>query len=372
VQPLVVSGLTAAQVTGLIRDSDAVTFSAGLELLDINLNHLDTLDDWFVGGSVGRDNYATLHGTAALSLTQELDWGTAIVRPSMTISDGVLSATFNLGAYLTSSPNTNLAENPITHEIVGYDILHWLNTPIGESYVVAAGTDYLTAVESILTTQGITQYQIDKQAAGTVLANDKVWAFSDNATWLNVINGLLAGIGYMGIYSDWNGMLRVEPYLLPTDRQSEWAYDTDPAVSMLSPDRTVVRDTFNAPNKWVFHWQQAPEGVQPVEGAGIYTFINQTNGPTSVAERGRVIAAPPQAIDVVDQASLVAKAQQSIDADLRLHATIELKTFPNPASWHFDRYTLNDPGVGPYANVLGVKWSLPLNGDDMSHVWSVL
>jgi hypothetical protein len=372
VRPLAQTGLTAAQVTTLLRDSPAVQFGAGLELLDIDLNVLVDLTDFFAGGSVSRSNYATLHATATLSLSTELDWGTAIVRPYLTATDGTLTGRWNEGAYLTSSPATGISETPITHEISGYDILHWLNTPIGEAYVVNAGTDYLTAVETILTTQGVTAYQIDQQAAGTVLPAAKVWAFSDSTTWLNVINDLLASVGYMGIYSDWDGRLRVEPYQLPTDRAAEWLYDSTPEVSMMARKRTLTRDTFNSPNRWVFHWSQPPEGAQPVEGAGVYTFVNELNGPTSVAARGRVISARPQAIDVVDQAALVAAAQISIDADLRLSSTLDVETFPNPLHWHFDRMTINDPGVGAIAELLSVNWTLPLDGGDMRHVWSLL
>jgi hypothetical protein len=88
--------------------------------------------------------------------------------------------------------------------------------------------------------------------------------------------------------------------------------------------------------------------------------------------RGRVISAKPQQIDVVDHNALVAKAQQSIDADMRLKTTYELSTFPNLASWHFDKYTLADSGLGPISDVLGVKWSLPLDGSNMVHEWSMI
>jgi hypothetical protein len=366
------AALTAAQVTALIRDSAAVQVSAGCELLDVGLNVLADLSDFLVGGSVGRDPYATLHGTATLSLAQELDWGTAILRPYLVLSDGTVTARFNLGAYLTSSPTTVAGSDPITHDITGYDILHWLNTPVGEAYVVAAGTGYLAAAEAILLAQGITAYLIDQDRAASVLAAPRVWVLDQRTTWLNVVNDLLAGVGYQGLWSDWDGRLRMTPYLLPSARASEWLYGTDVASSMLGPDRAVTRDFFNAPNRWVFYWSQDPSGAAPVDGAGLYTYVNQANGPTSVASRGRVITAAPQQLDVVDQTALVAAAQSKIDADLRLATTIDMPVAPNPLHWHFDRVTVDDPGVGPLAEVLVVKWSLPLDGGDGAQVWSVL
>lgn len=377
-QPLARDGYTSAQIQSLIRDAEAVGTSAGLELLDASLNVLEDLTDRFEGGTVTRANYATLHGTSSLKIAAELSWGTAIIRPYLMMSgriplDGTtVTARFNLGAYLTNSPKTELGESTITHEVDGFDILHWLNTPVGEAFVVADGTSYLDAVATILNAQGLTKYNIDQTSAGLILDSPKVWAFDDNTTWLNIINDLLAAIGYQGIFSDWDGTLRVQPYILPTDRATEWLYTSDGTTSMLDNKRTVTRDYFDAPNQWVFYWSKDPATAQPVEGAGIYTYTNDTNGPTSVSERGRVISAKPERIDVADQASLIGAAQQRIESDIRLKTTVEASSFPNPLHWHFDRITLADPAFGSIAEGLAVRWTLPLNGGDMSHEWSLI
>ncbi len=366
------NGLTADQVRALIRDSSTLHVSSGLQLVDVNLNVLADFVDDFQGGSVTRDAYSTLHGTAQLVLAQELDWGTAIVRPYMTLSDGVVSATFNLGAYLTSSPRTEAGETPRTHSIDGYDILHWLNTPVGASYVVPAGQGYLDAAEQVLLNQGIAAYQIDQTAAASVLPVPKVWALDTQTTWLNIVNDLLAAVGYLGLWSDWDGNLRMSAYDTPIARTSEWFYSTDAAVSMLTPRRSAIHDLFNAPNKWVFYWSKDPSGAQPVEGAGVYTFQNDNVGDTSVDARGRIITAPPQQVDVVDQAALVLKASQYIDTQLQVRTTIEAGTSPNPLHWHFDRLTLDDAELGRYVELLGTKWTLPLDGSDMTHQWTRL
>lgn len=363
--------LSAAQVESLIRDTAALKTSAGVELLDIGLNVLADLTDVFAGGTVSRSSYATLHGTATLHVAQTLDWGTAILRPYMILNDGVTFARFNLGAYLTSSPREEVGEAPATHEIAGYDILHWLNTPVGEAFSVDAGTGYLAAAETILTTQGIVAYQIDQTRADAVLPTARIWPLDANTTWLNIVNDLTSAIGYQGIWSDWNGALRIVPYVNPTDRATEWLYDTDPLTSMLG-QRVAVRDFFNAPNRWVFYWSADPSGAQPVEGAGVYTFVNEATGPTSRAARNRTITAAPQQVDAVDQTALIALAQSRIDADLRLMTTFEMTTAPNPLHWHFDRVTVDDPELGILPDALVTKWDLPLDGEDMTQSWSLL
>jgi hypothetical protein len=365
--------LTAAQVAAIIRDAPDIRTAAGLELLDVNLNVLTDLTADFQGGSVSRASYATLHGTATLQVARDLNWGTAILRPYMTITDGMNVVRFNLGAYLTSSPKTEVGEVPVTHEVDGYDILHWLNTPVGQAHVVPAGTGYLAAAEAILQTQGIVAYQIDQAQAAVVLAAPRVWVLDSSTTWLMIVNDLVAGVGYQGVWSDWDGRLRITPYQRPLERGPEWLYAVDGVSSMIAPRRTITRDYFAAPNRWVFYWSQDPSGATPVEGAGVYTYVNNRDGPTSVAERGgRVITAAPQQVDAVDQSALIAQAQAAIDADLRLKTTVEVPVSPNPLHWHFDRIAVADPLLGSVADALVTRWTLPLDGSDGTQEWSVL
>lgn len=340
----------------------------------MSLSVIEDITDDLEGGSVGRDSYATLHGSATIQVARDLDWGTAIIRPYMTMTDNIYTARFNLGAYLTSSPETNPVATPITHDVQGYDILHWLNTPVGEAYTVAAGRGYLDAAEDVLQAQGILAYRIDQAQASKTLPTAKVWALDPRTTWLNVVNDLLLAIGYQGLWSDWDGALQMTPYVSPTNRATEWLYTTDPNTSMLANERKMIRDWFDAPNRWVFYWSKDPSTAAPVEGAGVYTFVNERNGPTSVQARGRVITAAPVQIDAVDQSALIAAAQLTIDADLRLKTVFEVSTFPNPLHWHFDRVTLNDPSMHPLADVVVSKWNLPLKpvGDDMKQTWSLL
>jgi hypothetical protein len=364
--------LTTAQVVALIQDAPAVTVSAGGELLDMNLNVLADISDDLIGGQVSRNVYATLHGAATLAVARELDWGTAIIRPTLTMTDGTVTATFRLGAYFCDTPKRAVGDVPQVYDVTGYDILHGLGSPVGEAYAVAAGVGYLTTVEAILTANGYTRYVIDQQATAVTLPTARVWPLDDQTTWLGIVNDLLASIGYQGIWSDWDGVLHVQPYELPRLRAPEWTYDTGEHTSMIAPARTVERDLYLAPNRWVFHRTNGVDGPPPVEGSGVYTYVNATAGPTSVAARGGRVITTVVGVDVADQASLVARAQITIDADLRLRTSREVSTWPNPLHWHFDRLYLNDPAAGPPVDVLGTAWTLPLDGGAQTHSWSDL
>jgi len=368
------NALVGDDVIALIQDSNSLVVGGGVELISMNLDVIADYTNDLQGGSVTRSAFADLHGSCALRLSTNLEWGTAIVRPYMVLSDDPknpsISARFNLGAYFTSTPKRTVGLYPETFDVTGYDILHQLQDTVGDVYVALAGDSYLAIVEAILLDRGYTKYIIDQTSAATVLPSAKVWALDENIKWINVVNDLLAAIGYAGIWSDWNGYLRMHQYITPNQRSAEWLYTADEHTAMLGRDRSIVTDFYDAPNRWVAVRSNNVDDIPPEEGNGVFTYVNENVGPTSVDARGGRVITRYLNIDVADHASLVIAAQVSIDADLRLSTKYEVTTSPNPLHWHFDRMLVNDQDLGEYLEVMGTQWTLPLNGEDMSHEWS--
>lgn len=362
--------IAAGLVEALIRDAAAVETGYGCELTDLTFEVVEDISGDVLGGSVRRSAYDTLHGSAQLAITRDLPFGYAVLRPYFTLYDGTTRARFNLGAYFTDTPARPLAETPVTYNIQCYDLLTALDTNLGDAYSLPAGTNYLDAVEDILQGQGFHQYLIDRQSSA-VLPVARAWPFDDNTTWLSVVNDLSASIGYQGVWSDWQGRLRVAPYSSPRVRPAEWTYDTDPGTSLLSTERSEWHDYFKAPNSWVFVRNNQIDGAQPVTGNGVYRFDNTRTGVTSQEARRRTIVKKVM-VDAADQAALEAAAQITIDADMQIPVKITAKTSPNPLHWHFDILRLEDEARGPATNVLGTSWTLPLDGGDMDHEWTVL
>jgi hypothetical protein len=362
--------LTAARVVELIRDTTSVRFSGGCELLTgLDLGLAEDFTDDLDTGSVSRGSFANLHATAELTVTRELPFASAIVRPYLRLTDGVDTARFNLGAYFTSTPARDVSRTPVSYSVQCYDLLSILDDPVGDSYAVAEGTSYLEAIESILESRGVVRFLIDQTAADKVLPTDRTWMFADNVTWLLIVNDLLSSIGYQGIWTDWDGFMRCENYVRPKLRGFEWTYDTGLQTSMLG-DRSSERDFYSIPNRWVFYQQNRPDSA-PVEGDGIYTFVNESEGDTSVDGRGRQIT-KVTAVDAADHASLVSRAQITIDADMLVSLKIKATTFPNPLNWHFDVVRVEDDMIGPAFNALVTQWTLPLDGGDMTQEWTVI
>lgn len=373
------SGYTTAQVAYLIENTPSVGTDYGLELLNGDLSVARDVSEIVSAATVKRSNYADLHASASFTLSQPLDWGSSLVRPYYLMT-GPISSTatvlttmrFNLGAFYVDSPEEDLSQVPSTFEVTGYDILSVLDDAVGDAYSVDVNVDPLERVEEILLSRGISRYQIDKDRTGTLLTSPLVWTMENNVTWLVVVNKLLEYVGYQGIWSDWNGVFRAQTYTTPSDRSPEWVMGVSVADTILTQRSKRQRDFYDAPNRWVFYWTTGTDGPAPVDGAGRYEFVNATEGDTSVEARGGRTITKTVGVDTADQASLVAAAQRTIDADMQIPTQFSFDTAPFPLAWHFDKYTIMDPVLGAAQDVLASSWSLNLDGSDMSHVWTVI
>lgn len=360
------NGFTEDQIVELLQNSPSLVLAGGLEIVDLGLNVIEDISDDLAGGSIQRQSFADLHATANLSVTRELDWGAGLVRPYMVVSNGTYEARFNLGVFHVNTPTHSTAESPPTFQVEGYDILLRLAQPVGDAYAIAAGDSYLATVEEILLSRGYERYIIDQTASDKVAPTARVWAFDDATTWMTVVNNLLASVGYQGIWSDWDGRLRCEPYILPADRRVEWTYTDDPTTTMIGVETQIQRDFFSSPNMWVFYRQNNVDDVAPVEGKGIYTYVNQSVGETSVDARGGLVIPKVQSVDSADQGSLIAQGNATIAADMDIPTIVSVKVSPNPLHWHFDRLLFQHSAFS-IADMQCTSWtlSLPPSTDDM-------
>lgn len=371
------SDFTVDEVTYLIAAAPSVKIGFGVELINLDLSVEKDISADVSACTVSRNNLDELHGSATFAMSQPLDWGNSIVHPYYTMTGPVSSTAttlttvrFYLGAFFVDTPQENLAESPPTFDATGYDILSILDDPIGEAYSVDTGVSPLERIEEILLGRGVTQYQIDQDRAGATVASPMVWTLDDDATWLLVVNALLKQVGYQGIWTDWNGVFRCGTYTTPADRSSEWTFGADVATTLLTQRRTRQRDFYNAPNRWVFYRSGSTDDAAPTAGAGLYEYVNQSVGETSVEARGGRTITKVESIDAADQTALVAAAQQTIDKDSSIPTRFVIETAPFPLAYHMDLYTVSDPDLGVAQKVLASSWSLDLGGADMSHEWS--
>lgn len=376
--------LTVAQVTSLLT-GPSLSVSAGLELLTRSLRLVEDISDDLVGGRVERQMRATgSHGTCSLGLSRALTWGVDLVRPYMVLTNGAVTARFNVGVFSLTTPERRTSEMPATYDVQGFDRLYLLNRPVGDTYTVAAGTSYLTAVTSAITAAGLSGVYLDSSASASTLPTAKVWPLvqaqsgsdgrrdkdNSNITWLAVVNELLADIGYRSLWADENGLFRSEPAALPAARAPEFTFSADDVnVTILGEQRTFLQDVWNVPNRWVFVQQNRVTGAAaPTEGDGVYTVNNTADGITSQSARG-LVWAKVISLDAANQAALVTQGNVIVAADRRVAAVYKVTTGPFPAAGHLDVFTYADTALGGSVKVQAVSWQLPLDGGDMTWEW---
>lgn len=364
------STLTAAQVEALIKTDASITIGMGMELMDRDLNVIADLTSDLRECSTARDNTAVLHGTCTFDTVARMSWGRAVVRPYMTITNGTITARFNQGAYFTSTPNTKTDRIPRTYSVQGFDILNALNTLVGDSYAINAGDAYLTKVEDILTNLGYTQYIIDPARSSTTAPAPKGWPLDETTTWLMIVNELLSAIGYRPVYSDWDGKLVCETLVDIPSVAPEWAYDRGVYTGQLVPESDIAHDFFATPNRWVGIQGTTDTVTSPTEGNGVFTYVNENEGETSINARDQTITRV-MTITAADQAALEAAVLAEVSRDKVVGTTMEARTSANPLHWHHDVVTVDTLELGT-VKMQQSKWSMNLRTGDMSHSWAVI
>lgn len=365
-------GLTAGPRAGLdpeivraLLTGDEVEIEAGLELVDSAGRVLEDLSEDLVGGEVVRDNRAVVHGSASLSLSRRLVWGRDRVRPFMRLSNDAVSARFNLGVYVMTTPETVHGEDPETYEVECFDLLHLLQDGPGDTYVLEPPSSgppltYIDAVNQVLTDSGVgAPVRLDGTLQSTPIVVPMVWALTEEpVSWLRIVNDLLAEINYRGLWASPEGVLRSAPYADPATRPEEWTFDTtDQEAVLLSEDRKITEDLFDAPN----HWRFVRKGMttEPVEGDGVYTVVNDATGSSSIMELGRT-RRKVVFLEAADQASLEAQGDRIVSEDRALSRVFEVEVDPLPIAGHFDVVRLVDEGRFEKCQV--TSWTLPLDG----------
>ena len=355
--------LTADQVRQIVAGN--ITVDIGADLLDTDGQYLDDLTaDLQPSGHIEHRSHRVIHRTCRMQLARELQWGAVRIRPWMTLASGGLTMKAYLGVFLLETPTMSSGEEPRTWTVEGYDLLAGLNGEVGRTYRVAAGTRVGAAVEQAVADSGLTvTVNISGSGDSPAIPNDMTWSVRDDVTWLRVVNDLLAAGGYRAAYVSAAGSLRSEPYLAPSARPTEWNYDADAADTTVGVAADVEKDLWGVPNTWVFYVDDPAQG-EPVEGSTMYTVVNQSDGLTSIDNRGRTVVAK-RALEAADYTSLVSQGDQLVEQDRQVVTKAKMTVGPNPLHGHFDIVDVAHPDAGVTGRWQVSSWRLPLDGSDM-------
>lgn len=386
-QPLLDSprnGLSAAVVTGLLQSDPSVKVEYGCEWLNSGLALVEDITDFMLAGSTISSNiYDTIHRSCSLVFSSDapFDYATDFVKPYMVLSNPNTgdSARFNLGVYTLETPDFDLSVSPSSLTFSGLDLLHFLDQPVGDSFEMEVGSDPVqVAVDLILL--AVPGAVVDYVLSGEATTQVYSWPYGNQEeySYLSIVNDLMALVGFLGVWVDWDGVFQLVPYVPPSLGSVEWTFDLEADDNIVAEDRTAAQSFFDVPNWWRF--VIANLDVSPVEGSTMLTYIdNDPDNPGSFPNRGRYIK-KTVSVDAASYDALVALATVTIAADLSPAETFTVKTSPFPLGWHRDLIAMTDPGLtnlppaySSYRRLLARSWDLPLDGsDDMSWLWETI
>lgn len=342
----------------------------GLDLLDSTGAWVMSLDDDLVAESLSVDMDAerTIGATVSFAVTRELDWGTARVRPNVTVTDATgASESWDLGVFVLDTPERVIAETPPTWQVQGSDLTAVLDTPAGAAMQVTTSDYVLTKVADLIVAQ-VPGATVNLSPVSVLTAcTEWSWPLDESNTVLRIVNDLLAQVGYEPLWCDRDGTFRSDPVPVVATRTPVLTIDADADVPVVGEDRTVVHDMWSSPNQWTFV-AEAPAGDAPVEGAGLYVVANAFDGPSSISERGGRVVRKVVRLAVADQTALQALGDAIVAADRAQTMVIRAVASPLPGLWHATPVRYVDAAVPVDATMTVVRWRLGVESHDLELV----
>lgn len=251
----------------------------------------------------------------------------------ITYGDGTVENE-QLGLYSVSPGAFQITEGYRTGSYTGFDLTWELaQAAFSGRYTVAAGTNYVTAITTILTGAGFTRYAIP--ATSQTLPTARTWAYE--ASKLEVINDLLAECGYHSLYANRQGILTSVPYrnLLTTQPSLTLtsgagstvvgAIRQEPVTDALYNNVKIIReDSANAANSFV-----------------VDLTNSNPESPVSTVRLGRTISLVIQDSAIASQTVATSLAEQILQRAAYQYTNYQIQTLPLPAREFWEVYDTN-------------------------------
>ena len=342
------------------------------QLLDKNNLPKRYLDNVQPGGRISYDALADIHRKASLTVKDDgsidftsdrikvfgrLHIPAGIVRGTEPATGGY--AEFPLGVFLLSSPKRTVDVSGTAWRTVdAYDQMKILRDDrVDGLYHIPAGTNFITAVSTILTSAGITLQNLTPTTK--TLPSYREW--EGGTPKATIINDLLKAINYWGLHFDEDGYAVAKPYVAPADAASEYTYADDGQSVIVLGAVEQDLDMWDVPNKWVLYTSDPTGSLRSV-----YTNTN-ANSPTSTTNRGYAVVRYTQ-VDAPDQATLDALAQRQATEDTTIYEHVRWESWAMLQHSHMDTYTLNSARDSVSGKYRETNWDLELRaGGRMSH-----
>lgn len=272
-------------------------------------------------------------------------------------------AEWPLGVFLLASPARKAdASDVVTRDVEGYDQCQvYRDDLVDGRYTVAAGTNYITAISTLLDRPG-TIPPDGKNLTPTTKTLPTAREWEPGTPVLTIIRNLLSAINYETLFFDENGVAIARPYVSPTEITSTFTY-ADGETSVIVPEVSQSLDLFSVPNKWVM----AVNDPDRDELRAVYTNNNPASI-TSTVLRGRTITDFRTDQDAADQASLDAQVSRIAFEASQVYEVVEFDTATMPIHGHREVITLTYTDLSISDRYAEHTWSMNLEaGSTMKH-----
>lgn len=223
----------------------------------------------------------------------------------------------------------------------------------------AAGTNYLSLIETFLVSAGITLVQ--KTATTSVLATARE-DWDTGTSRLDIINQLLGEINYNPLWFNAAGVAVLEPASTPTADEIKHVFDATNVKSMIAPGLETELDLYNAPNVFTCICSN------PDNSGRMQLTAKNTNpqSPLSTVRRKREIVEVEFVDNIADIYALGAYVRRKRDRSMLRGQKISIETALLPG------FGVNDVSAINYGDTAGIcletAWEMELRtGGTMKH-----
>lgn len=279
-------------------------------------------------------------------------------------TDGTYWAEYSLGIFVFGTPRKIKKEAGIEYQSQIFDQSYILDRQkISARYTVTSGTNYQTAITTVLAAANFSTSFYSISATSSTLPADRSWNVGTSR--LQIINDLLSSINFRELHFDGNGVGIGESYTLPSSRASEYSYTADANSILVNTFElsTNINETFNV----------VTIGKTNPKGDILSVTVKNLNisHPTSVPSLLELeIVYYDLNVDAVDITALTGLANRKLTELSEVYLELRRETPIVPFHDDYDKITITDDTHSISADFLEYEWEIPLEDFGlMKHLW---
>lgn len=277
------------------------------------------------------------------------------------IIDGV---EYSLGIFCVATKRDIYPQiGPVQWRVEAYDRGLYVEQTRTENILhLAAGTNYVEAIKSLLHIAGI-NHVLATPSAATLATDREDWDIG--TSYLDIINTLLKEINYYSLWFTLDGYAVLRPMEEPGTESIKRSYNELEPDSRISREMQTELDIFDVPNVFICICSNPDLPAPLISRAENTSPISKL----SIQARGRRIAQAINVDNIASQAELDKYARRKIYDSMTHAETVHIKTAKMPGNELNDIVGLNLRGIqGPFTEV---SWSLRMApGEMMTHTLS--